>query len=163
MLALTYFRIGNAAILKGGKESLQTQAVLTRVIQAALSTTKLPRAYIQTVETRQDIAALLNQDKYIDLVIPRGSNALVRSIQSSTKIPVMGHADGICAVYLDESADEEKAVNVVIDSKVTTCWRSSCSFADYRLCQDHLPFRLQCGRNPASARVIDQHDMANSG
>lgn len=58
------------------------------------------------------------QDRYVDLVIPRGSNALVRDIQRGTRIPVMGHADGLCAIYLDESADREKAKRVVVDAKV---------------------------------------------
>jgi glutamate-5-semialdehyde dehydrogenase len=61
---------------------------------------------------------LLDLDQYIDLVIPRGSNTLVKNIQNSTRIPVMGHADGLCSVYLDERADVEKAVRVVVDSKV---------------------------------------------
>ena len=64
------------------------------------------------------MSALLELDRYIDLVIPRGSNQLVRNIQNSTRIPVMGHADGICNVYIDESADPTKAVRVVVDSKV---------------------------------------------
>ena len=64
------------------------------------------------------MAALLAQDRYVDLVIPRGSNALVRDIQRGTRIPVMGHADGLCAIYLDESADREKAKRVVVDAKV---------------------------------------------
>ena len=64
------------------------------------------------------MTALLSQDRYIDLVIPRGSNALVREIQQSTRIAVMGHADGLCAIYLDESADKEKAKRVVVDAKV---------------------------------------------
>lgn len=109
---------GNAAILKGGKESIHTQNVMSRVIQSALATTQLPSAYIQTVSTRSEIASLLSQDRYIDLVIPRGSNSLVKSIQNGTRIPVMGHADGLCAVFVDESAVEEKAINVVVDSKV---------------------------------------------
>ena len=61
---------------------------------------------------------MLAQDRYVDLVIPRGSNALVRDIQRGTRIPVMGHADGLCAIYLDESADREKAKRVVVDAKV---------------------------------------------
>lgn len=93
---------------------------MSEVIQKALSTTKFPRAYIQTVSTRSEIASLLSQDRYIDLVIPRGSNSLVKSIQNGTRIPVMGHADGICAVYIDESAEEEKAIRVVLDSKVSS-------------------------------------------
>jgi glutamate-5-semialdehyde dehydrogenase len=70
------------------------------------------------VHTRQEVASLLALDQYIDLVIPRGSNSLVKSIQNGTRIPVMGHADGLCSVYLDESANPEKAVRVVVDSKV---------------------------------------------
>ena len=62
---------------------------------------------------------MLKLDQYIDLVIPRGSNSLVRSIQNDTRIPVMGHADGLCSVYLDEHAEEEKAIRVVVDSKVS--------------------------------------------
>ncbi len=111
-------RTGNAAILKGGKESVRTAAELARTIQAALWRTALPGTFIQTVETRAEVTALLSQDRYIDLVIPRGSNALVREIQHSTRIPVMGHADGLCAIYLDESADREKAKRVVVDAKV---------------------------------------------
>ena len=84
---------GNVAILKGGKESARTAAVLACAIQAALLRTALPPTFVQTVETGAEVAALLAQDRYIDLVIPRGSNVLVRTIQHSTRIPVMGHAD----------------------------------------------------------------------
>ena len=109
---------GNAAILKGGKESNETSQQLSTAIQAALSRTSLPSTYIQAIQTRAEVSALLDLDQYIDLVIPRGSNSLVRSIQNSTRIPVMGHADGLCSVYLDESADHDKAIRVVVDSKV---------------------------------------------
>jgi glutamate-5-semialdehyde dehydrogenase len=109
---------GNSAILKGGKESVRTAKLLSQAIRAALARTRLDADYIQTVETRAEVSALLEQDRYIDLVIPRGSNELVRGIQKATQVPVMGHADGLCHVYLDESADVEKAVRVVIDSKV---------------------------------------------
>ena len=64
------------------------------------------------------MASLLTLDQYIDLVIPRGSKDLVRNIQNNTRIPVMGHADGICSIYLDQQADEEKAVRIVVDAKV---------------------------------------------
>jgi gamma-glutamyl phosphate reductase len=113
---------GNAAILKGGKESARTTAELARTIQTSLARNgPLPDTFIQTVETRAEVSALLAQDQYIDLVIPRGSNALVREIQRGTRIPVMGHADGICAIYLDESADGQKAKRVVLDAKVGSC------------------------------------------
>ncbi|GAA5876137.1 hypothetical protein JCM3774_003509 [Rhodotorula dairenensis] len=127
---------GNAAILKGGKESLHTQNVMSRVIQSALATTKLPSAYIQTVSTRSEIASLLAQDRYIDLVIPRGSNSLVKSIQNGTRIPVMGHADGLCAVFVDESAVEEKAITVVVDSKTT--YPAACNSAETLLIHEAI-------------------------
>lgn len=151
---------GNAAILKGGKESIETQKVMSRVIQAALGTTALPPAYIQTVSTRDEIASLLAQDRYIDLVIPRGSNSLVKSIQNDSRIPVMGHADGLCAVYIDESAVEKKAINVVVDSKVRRISRvpvQSCKTAsdacDFCTWTDDLHGCLQLGRNTARARL----------
>lgn len=109
---------GNAAILKGGKESNKTTQLLSQAIQAALAKTSIPSTYIQAIQTRAEVSALLALDQYIDLVIPRGSNALVRNIQLNTRIPVMGHADGLCTIYLDESADPTKAVRVVVDAKV---------------------------------------------
>jgi gamma-glutamyl phosphate reductase len=137
---LTHACTGNAAILKGGKESARTAAELARTIQAALARTALPGAFIQTVETRAEVTALLSQDRYIDLVIPRGSNALVREIQHSTRIPVMGHADGLCAIYLDESADREKAKRVVVDAKVGPSLH--CSLPDNSHRSFYLPFSV---------------------
>ena len=114
----TWPTTGNAAILKGGKESNRTTLLLSNAITAALSKTAIPESYMQVIQTRAEVASLLQLDQYIDLVIPRGSNSLVRSIQSNTRIPVMGHADGLCSVYLDENAEEEKAIRIVVDSKV---------------------------------------------
>jgi glutamate-5-semialdehyde dehydrogenase len=112
------FQAGNSAILKGGKESNRTTQLLAQAIAAGLSQSSLPDTYVQSIQTRAEVSSLLALDQYIDLVIPRGSNSLVQNIQNNTRIPVMGHADGICSVYLDESADTEKAVRVVLDSKV---------------------------------------------
>ena len=111
-------RTGNSAILKGGKESNRTTVELAKTISEGLKQSSLPATYIQTVQTRAEVSALLSLDQFIDLVIPRGSNELVRSIQNHTRIPVMGHADGLCHVYLHQDADPEKAVRVVVDSKV---------------------------------------------
>jgi glutamate-5-semialdehyde dehydrogenase len=108
---------GNAAILKGGKESKRTASLLAETIAKALAKTSLPSTYIQCIETREEVSSLLMLDQYIDLVIPRGSNELVRNIKNNTRIPVMGHADGLCNVYVDQTADEVTAVRVVIDSK----------------------------------------------
>ncbi|KAG9128248.1 hypothetical protein FRC07_002207 [Ceratobasidium sp. 392] len=127
-IAALAIKSGNSAILKGGKESAQTAEQLSRAIRLALSTSSLDEHYIQTVETRDEVSSLLEMDQYIDLVIPRGSNALVKSIQHSTRIPVMGHADGLCAVYLDEGADPKKAVRVVVDSKIN--YPAACNAAE---------------------------------
>lgn len=130
-IAALAIKSGNAAILKGGKESANTTAVLSRLIAEALAKTKLPETFVQTVTSREEISALLAQDRYIDLVMPRGGNALVTSIQNNTRIAVMGHADGICAVYLDASADEKKAVRVSVESK--TDYQAACNSAETML------------------------------
>ncbi|KAI9448770.1 gamma-glutamyl phosphate reductase [Lactarius psammicola] len=135
-VAALALKSGNAAILKGGKESTRTAAALARAIQTALARTALPSAFVQAVETRAEVAALLAQDRYIDLVIPRGSNALVRSIQHSTRIPVMGHADGLCAIYLDADADREKAQRVVLDAKVD--YPAACNAVETLLVHENL-------------------------
>ncbi|KAF9269062.1 gamma-glutamyl phosphate reductase [Marasmius fiardii PR-910] len=119
---------GNAAILKGGKESHRTTSLLSKAISEGLSKTALPSTFIQTIQTRAEVSSLLELDQYIDLVIPRGSNSLVRNIQNNTRISVMGHADGLCSVYLDEHADLEKSVRVVVDSK--TDYPSACNSAE---------------------------------
>ncbi|KAH9967531.1 gamma-glutamyl phosphate reductase [Russula dissimulans] len=135
-IAALAIKSGNAAILKGGKESARTAGELARAIQSALAHTALPATFIQTIETRAEVAALLAQDRYIDLVIPRGSNALVRSIQHSTRIAVMGHADGLCAIYLDESADREKARRIVVDAK--TDYPAACNAVETLLVHQSL-------------------------
>ncbi|CAH7687549.1 glutamate-5-semialdehyde dehydrogenase [Phakopsora pachyrhizi] len=109
---------GNAAILKSGKESINTQAVLTQIIDQSLDGL-LPRKLIQTVCSRAEIDELLSEDGFIDLVIPRGSKQLVQHVKSRTNIPVLGHSDGLCTIYLDESADPIKTSRCVIDSKIT--------------------------------------------
>jgi len=126
--------IGNAAILKGGKESSRTATVLANAIKTGLANTRLQPNLIQLIQSREDVTSLLALDRYIDLVIPRGSNSLVKSIQNNTRIPVMGHADGLCSVYLDESADVEKAVRISVDSKVRFGRQDSCMRHFNELC-----------------------------
>ncbi|KAK3327324.1 Aldehyde/histidinol dehydrogenase [Cercophora scortea] len=116
---------GNAAILKGGKESTESFVAISRAISAALETTRVPNGAIQLVTTRDVIPELLAQDRYIDLVIPRGSNELVRYIKSNTKIPVLGHADGICSMFLEHTADPQMAADVIVDSK--TSYPAACN------------------------------------
>ncbi|KAI7882746.1 glutamate-5-semialdehyde dehydrogenase [Lichtheimia hyalospora FSU 10163] len=126
---------GNAVILKGGKEATHTNAALAKVIQDALASLPesngIPKEAVQIVETREDISALLDLDRYVDLVVPRGSNSLVRYIQNNTRIPVLGHADGICSVYLDKDLDIEKACRIAVDSK--TDYPAACNSAEQLL------------------------------
>ncbi len=116
----------NAVILKGGKESVNTNIAIMSVIQNALDNTEdFPENVLNQVFTRDDVAKMLKQDEYIDLIIPRGGNKLVKFIKENTKIPVLGHADGICHIYVDEYADIEKAKSIIIDAK--TQYPSACN------------------------------------
>jgi glutamate-5-semialdehyde dehydrogenase len=109
---------GNAVILKGGKEAEHSNKALFECIQSAAEQEGLPPNAMVLIETREDVNRLLKADKQIDLIIPRGSNALVKYIQEHTKIPVLGHAEGVCHLYVDESADTNTALKLLIDSKV---------------------------------------------
>lgn len=110
---------GNAVILKGGREAARSTAALVAAIQAGLLAAGLPGDAVQSVPDRESVDALLALDDLVDLVIPRGSNALVKSIRERTRIPVLGHAEGVCHVYVDAAADPEMALSIVLDSKLT--------------------------------------------
>jgi delta-1-pyrroline-5-carboxylate synthetase len=103
-------------LLKGGKEAKHSNELLASLVDEALQPFT-PSGTISLVSTRDQISDLLSMDQYIDLVIPRGSNELVKSFQENTQIPVLGHADGICHVYVDKSCDPEKAAQIAVDSK----------------------------------------------
>ena len=110
-------RAGDAVILKGGAEATESNRALVGCLRDALAESGLPADAVQGVEGREAVAALLGMDAEIDLVIPRGSGALVRAIQSATRIPVLGHAEGICSLYLDASADPAMAAALALDGK----------------------------------------------
>ena len=116
-------RSGNGLVLKGGKEAVNSNRVLHEVICEALS--PLPASLFGLVESREDVAALLGLDDVIDLVVPRGSNAMVKHIQQNTRIPVLGHADGICHVFVDQAAEPELAEALVLDAK--TDYPAACN------------------------------------
>ncbi|MDD3398388.1 MAG: glutamate-5-semialdehyde dehydrogenase [Candidatus Methanomethylophilaceae archaeon] len=110
---------GNATVFKGGSEAQNSNRALFQVlVEAAGSITGIPPDAFQLMESRDDVNAILEFDEYIDLLIPRGSNSFVRFIQDHTRIPVLGHAAGICHVYVDEHADPAKASGLVLDSKI---------------------------------------------
>ena len=116
----------NAVILKGGKESINTNKKIMEIIQTALATIEeFPANSLNQVFTRDDVKDMLEQDKYIDLIIPRGGNSLVKFVKENTKIPVLGHADGICHIFVDDSANYEKALKIIIDAK--TQYPSACN------------------------------------
>ncbi len=108
---------GNSVLLKGGREAIETNKVLAGIIEEASVAAGLPKGWISLLESRDDVNEMLKMDEYIDLVIPRGSNEFVRYIMDHSRIPVMGHADGICHVYVDSAADIDMATRITVDSK----------------------------------------------
>ncbi|KAJ5365020.1 Gamma-glutamyl phosphate reductase GPR [Penicillium concentricum] len=124
-IAALAIKSGNAAILKGGKESMESFAAIAKVVSKAIAESQVPVSSIQLVKTRDAVSSLLAQDSLIDLVIPRGSNELVRFVKDNTKIPVLGHADGLCSAYIHADADIDTAVKVIVDSK--TNYPAACN------------------------------------
>jgi glutamate-5-semialdehyde dehydrogenase len=118
-IASLAIKSGNAAILKGGKESTESFKAISTVISEALAKTQVPNDAIQLVTTRDAIAPLLKLDSMINLVIPRGGNELVKSVKAGTAIPVLGHADGLCTIYLKGDYDATSASNVILDAKLS--------------------------------------------
>ena len=109
---------GNAVILKGGSEAKETNSALAQaIVEGVLRADEGFKDAVQLMSTREEVRELLDQDDLVDLIIPRGSNQLVRSIQESTRIPVLGHSSGVCHTYVEEDADIEMAVKVAFDAK----------------------------------------------
>ncbi|KAI3801285.1 hypothetical protein L1987_29389 [Smallanthus sonchifolius] len=123
-IASLAIRSGNGLLLKGGKEAKRSNAILHKVITSAIPETVGPKL-IGLLTSREDISDLLKLDDVMDLVIPRGSNKLVSQIKNSTKIPVLGHSDGICHVYVDKDANLEMAKKIVLDAK--TDYPAACN------------------------------------
>ncbi|EME42076.1 hypothetical protein DOTSEDRAFT_174892 [Dothistroma septosporum NZE10] len=124
-IASLAIKSANAAILKGGKESTESFKTIANVISKALQGTEVPSDSIQLVATRDAVGGLLEQGSFIDLCIPRGSNELVKYCQQKAHMPVLGHADGLCSVYVHSDADPKMAVDVVVDSK--TDYPAACN------------------------------------
>jgi glutamate-5-semialdehyde dehydrogenase len=141
---------GNAVLLKGGSEAEHTNTILAEVILKATcgelvesaEKTSLPQKWLQLLHTRQDVAEMLAMNEYIDLIIPRGSNEFVRYIMDNTDIPVLGHAEGICHVYIDGDADLDMAVDITVDSKcqyVAVCNAAETLLVDNKIAEKFLP------------------------
>ncbi|MEH1856820.1 MAG: glutamate-5-semialdehyde dehydrogenase [Nostoc sp.] len=108
---------GNGVILKCGKEAVRSCEAIVKAIKQGLSQTAVNPDAVQLLTTREETLELLRLDKYVDLIIPRGSYSFVRFVQENTRIPVLGHADGICHLYIDKAADISKAVPITVDAK----------------------------------------------
>ncbi|RKY10175.1 MAG: glutamate-5-semialdehyde dehydrogenase [Planctomycetota bacterium] len=133
---------GNAVLLKGGSEAIGTNRVLAETISKAAIAAGMPDGWLGLLETRGDVAEMLSLDDDIDLIIPRGSNEFVKHIMTHSNIPVLGHADGICHVYIDADADIDMAVNIAVDSKcqyVAVCNAEETLLVHKAVAADILP------------------------
>ena len=141
-IASLCLKSGNAVFLKGGREAAETNRALYETIRDASVGKGLPEGWINLLESREEVNAMLGLSDYIDLIIPRGSNAFVQYIMQNTTIPVMGHADGVCHTYIDRYADEAKALKVAVDAKtqyVSVCNATETILIDRTLKDTLMP------------------------
>ena len=137
---------GNCAILKGGKETARTNKILFQLVHDAAVAAGLPESCLLQVELHNEIDELLKCQGDVDLLIPRGSNKFVQYIMDNTNIPVMGHAAGICHIYLDEKADLAKSVPVIVDAKTqypAVCNAVETLLVNRKIAADALPVVLE--------------------
>lgn len=141
-IASLALRSGNGIILKGGKEAALTNRKLVEVIQKATADSSFGKDWILGIENHEDVDALLKAEGYVDLLIPRGSNAFVRYVMDNTRIPVIGHADGLCTTYVDEYADQDKIIPVCVDAKIqypAACNATETFLVHEKIARDFLP------------------------
>ena len=139
-IATLAIKSGNGVILKGGKEAVRSCEALVRAIHQGLRQAGLDPAIVQLLTTREETLALLKLDTYVDLIIPRGSNAFVRFVQEHSTIPVLGHADGICHLYVDRAADLTQAIPIIVDAK--TQYPSACNSIETLLVHREMAAQL---------------------
>ncbi|MBP3870647.1 MAG: glutamate-5-semialdehyde dehydrogenase [Faecalicoccus sp.] len=148
---------GNCAILKGGKETALTNKILFTLIKEAFVSVGLPSDCLLQAEAHSEINELLECEKEVDLLIPRGSNQFVSYIMNNTKIPVMGHADGICHIYVDKDADLEKAIPVLIDAK--TQYTAACNAVETVLVHQDIAAKFL----PVFKKAMDENKVKIRG
>ena len=127
---------GNGVILKGGKEAIHSCTALVKAIRQGIANAGANPNAVQLLTTREETNELLALDKYVDLIIPRGSNQFVQYVQANTRIPVLGHADGICHLYVDEAVDIEQASAIAVDAKVG--YPSACNAIETLLIHESI-------------------------
>ncbi len=124
-IASLAIKSGNGVILKGGQEAVQSCTALVKAIRSGLVQSAIDPEVVQLLTSREETVALLKLDQYVDLIIPRGSNSFVQFVQNNTRIPVLGHADGICHLYVDVEVDVAQAVTIAVDAK--THYPAACN------------------------------------
>ena len=141
-IASLALRSGNGIILKGGKEAALTNRKLVEIIQKTTADSSFGKDWILGIESHEDVDAMLKAEGYVDLLIPRGSNAFVRYVMDNTRIPVIGHADGLCTTYVDEYADQDKIIPVCVDAKIqypAACNATETFLVHEKIARDFLP------------------------
>ena len=155
-IASLALKSGNACCLKGGSEAFNSNRALFDVIEKASVEAGLPKGWIVLMETRSDVSEMLLLDQYIDLIIPRGSNSFVQYIMQHSSIPVMGHADGVCHLYIHEKADPDMALKIAVDSKtqyVAVCNACETILVDESIAGSFLPALAKA----LSAKNVELH------
>jgi glutamate-5-semialdehyde dehydrogenase len=153
-IASLCLKSGDAVILKGGAEAEHSNRILFNCLKNAAQQAGLPGDSLVLLESRSDVTELLKAERFVDLVIPRGSNSLVRYIQDNTRIPVLGHAEGICHIYVDDSANLDKAISIICDAKVQ--YPSACNAAETVLVNQAIAAELM----PALAKALAEQKVA---
>ena len=148
-IASLAIRSGNGAMLKGGREASRSCAAILAALQRGLAASAVAPAALELLTSREESLALLRLDGLVDLIIPRGSNALVQFIQDNTRIPVLGHADGICHLYVDQEVDIALALRVALDSK--TQYPAACNAIETLLLHRAVAPRFLAAALPAFA------------
>lgn len=148
---------GNCAVLKGGSETKNTNRVLFDIIYKAVTDCGAPKGCLFLATAHNEIDELLQCNKYVDLIIPRGSNAFVSYIMNNTKIPVMGHADGICHTYVDKDADLEKAVRIVVDAKIQ--YSAACNATETLLVERSIASKFL----PMAKKALEENGVKLRG
>jgi len=156
-ISLLAIKSGNGVILKGGKEAVRSCEAIVKAIHKGLSQTEINPAAVQLLTTREETMALLQLEEYLDLIIPRGSNSFVRFVQENTRIPVLGHADGICHAYIDKAADLAKAVDITIDAK--THYPAACNAIETLLVHQYIAPEFL----PLVARALQERQVELRG
>ena len=164
-IASLAIKSGNAVILKPGREVEHTAKAIVRVLRTALATEGIAEDAISLVLGRNEVNELLDMHDLVDMVIPRGSKSLVEYVQANTRIPVLGHSEGICHIYVDRAADQELALRVIDDAKLD--YPAACNAVETVLVHrdiagDFLPKLLQRLREKKVAVHGDENVRALS-